>query len=344
VAVANKVNFAILGVGVAVIIALALFPQFASRASTRTLIEFFEYLALAEFWNLMLGYAGLISVGQQAYIGIGAYSLWVFSDKVGINPFIAVVIAAVVGGIIALPAASLLFKLRGGYLAIGTWVLAEVCRLFVANLPSAGGGSGVSINSVAAPDMTATVRTDGSYYWAVALAVIAIGVTYVLLRSRTGLALKSMRDNDLAAQSNGVNLWRTKLFVYIIAGAGCAAVGAIVGMSQINIEPTSMFDINWSAYLIFIAVIGGIGTIEGPIIGTIIFYVLQQYTAQYGTWYFIGLGAVAIVVTIWSPRGIYGWIARLTNFYLFPLQRKVKVIEEAGSPVEPPPMDTVEPA
>ena len=172
--------------------------------------------------------------------------------------------------------------------------------------------------------MTATVRTDGSYYWAVALAVIAIGVTYVLLRSRTGLALKSMRDNDLAAQSNGVNLWRTKLFVYIIAGAGCAAVGAIVGMSQINIEPTS--------------------TIEGPIIGTIIFYVLQQYTAQYGTWYFIGLGAVAIVVTIWSPRGIYGWIARLTNFYLFPLQRKVKVIEEAGSPVEPPPMDTVEPA
>jgi branched-chain amino acid transport system permease protein len=153
-----------------------------------------------------------------------------------------------------------------------------------------------------------------------------------------------MRDNDLAAQSNGVNLWRTKLFVYIIAGAGCAAVGAIVGMSQINIEPTSMFDINWSAYLIFIAVIGGIGTIEGPIIGTIIFYVLQQYTAQYGTWYFIGLGAVAIVVTIWSPRGIYGWIARLTNFYLFPLQRKVKVIEEAGSPVEPPPMDTVEPA
>ena len=165
----------------------------------------------------------------------------------------------------------------------------------------------------------------GSYWWALGAALAAIIITYLMLRSRTGLALKSIRDDDLAAESCGVNLWRTKLYTFIIAGAGCALVGAIVALHLLRVQPAAAFSINWTAYLIFITVIGGVGTIEGPIIGTVIYFILRETTAKYGEWYFIVLGLVAIIVTIWSPRGIYGYIAQKTNFYLFPLQRKVRM-------------------
>jgi branched-chain amino acid transport system permease protein len=325
VTVASKANFAVLGFGIVVLVVLIVFPFFAGTPWTRRLVDFFTLLALAQFWNLMLGYAGLISVGQQGYIGIGSYTLWLFADVLHIHPFISVIFAAIGGAVIALPAATLVFRLRGGYLAIGTWVIAEVLRLIVANIKRTGGGSGITIQ--AATKLGTEIRVPGSYWWGLGLAVAAMAITYFLLRSRTGLALKSIRDNDLAAESSGVNLWRTKLYTYIIAGAGCAAVGAIVAIHLLRVQPAAAFSINWTAYLIFITVIGGVGTIEGPIIGTIIYFVLRETTSKYGEWYFIVLGVLAIVVTIWSPQGIYGFIARKTNFFVFPLQRKIKWLQ-----------------
>ncbi len=325
--VANRTNLAIGIFGLLIVVALALFPTYAGTPLTRRLVDFFTLLALAQFWNLMLGYAGLISVGQQGFIGIGSYTLWLFSDIMHINPFISVIFAAIGGAIIAFPAASLVFKLKGGYLAIGTWVIAEILRLIVANIKRTGGGSGITIQ--AATKLGTTVRVPGSYWWALASAVIAIAVTYFLLRSRTGLALKAIRDNDLAAESNGVNLWRTKLYTYIIGGAGCAMVGAIVAIHLLRVQPAAAFSINWTGYLIFISVIGGVGTIEGPIIGTIIYFVLRETTSKYGEWYFIVLGILAIIVTVWSPAGIYGYVVRKTNFFLFPLQRKLRMLKGA---------------
>ena len=320
----------ILGFGVLVAIVLIIFPLFGGIPWTRRLVDFFTLLALAQLWNLMLGYAGLISVGQQGFIGIGSYTLWLFSDILGIHPFVAVIFAAIGGAIIALPAASLVFKLRGGYLAIGTWVLAEVMRLIVANIKRTGGGSGTTVQ--AASQLATETRVPGTYWWALGLAIVAIGVTYFLLRSRTGLGLEAMRDDDLAAESSGVNLWRTKLLTYVVAGAGCAAAGAVVAIHLLRIQPAAAFSINWTAYLIFITVIGGVGTIEGPVIGTLIYFILRETTSQYGEWYFIVLGLLAIVVTIWSPRGIYGYVVRKTNFFLFPVQRKIRFKGAGESP------------
>lgn len=327
--VAGRTNLMVLGFGVLVLLVLLAFPFFGGIPWTRRLVDFFALLALAQFWNLMLGYAGLISVGQQGFIGIGAYALWLFGDVLGIHPFLAVIFAAIGGAVIALPAAGLVFKLKGGYLAIGTWVIAEIMRLIVSNIKATGGGSGITVQAATA--LGTEVRVPGTYWWALGMAVIAIAVTYFLLRSRTGLALKSMRDNDLAAESSGVNLWRAKLYTYVIAGAGCAAVGSIVAIHLLRVQPAAAFSINWTAYLIFITVIGGVGTIEGPIIGTIIYFVLRETTARYGEWYFIVLGILAIAVTIWSPRGIYGWVAAKTNFFLFPLQRRVRWLQGDGA-------------
>ncbi len=321
--VANRTNLYIGIFGLLVIVVLALFPTFAGIPWTRRLVDFFTLMALAQFWNLMLGYAGLISVGQQGFIGIGSYTLWLFADILHIHPFISVIFAAIGGAVIALPAALLVFKLKGGYLAIGTWVIAEVLRLIVANIKRTGGGSGITIQ--AATKLGTDVRVPGSYWWGLASAVIAMAVTYFLLRSRAGLALKAMRDDDLAAESNGVNLWRMKLYTYVIAGAGCALVGAIVAIHLLRVQPAAAFSINWTGYILFITVIGGVGTIEGPIIGTLIYFVLRETTSKYGEWYFIVLGLLAIVVTVWSPAGIYGFIVRKTNFFFFPLQRKLRL-------------------
>ena len=323
VSVASRTNLIIFAFGIIVLIVLAVFPFFGGTPWTRRLVDFFTLLALAQFWNLMLGYGGLISVGQQGFIGIGSYTLWLFADVLHISPFFGVIFAAIGGAIIALPTASLVFKLKGGYLAIGTWVIAEILRLIVANIKRTGGGSGITIQ--AATKLGTEVRVPGTYWWGLGMALISIAVTYFLLRSRTGLALKSIRDSDLAAESCGVNLWRTKLYTFVIAGAGCAAVGAIVAIHLLRVQPAAAFSINWMAYLIFITVIGGLGTIEGPIIGTLIYFVLRETTSKYGEWYFIVLGLLAIVVVVWSPLGIYGYVVRKTNFMLFPLQRKLKL-------------------
>ncbi|MBN2405653.1 MAG: branched-chain amino acid ABC transporter permease [Coriobacteriia bacterium] len=330
VSVAGRSHRYILIAGIVILVVLVCLPFFGGTSFTRRLVDFFSLLALAQLWNLMLGYAGLISVGQQGFIGIGSYTLWLFADKLGIHPFIAIIFAAIGGAIIALPSAALVFRLKGGYLAIGTWVIAETMRLIVANIKSTGGGSGITIQ--AASSLSTDVRVPGVYWWALGAAVVAIAVTYLMLRSRTGLALKAMRDNDLAAESTGVNLWRSKLYTYIIAGAGCALVGAIVAIHLLRVQPAAAFSINWTAYLIFITVIGGIGTIEGPIIGTVIYYILRETTSKYGAWYFIVLGLLAILVTVWSPAGIYGWVIRKTNYMVFPLQRKLNLVGGEDEP------------
>lgn len=325
--VATRTHYILMGLGLLIMIFAIAFPFWAGIPLTRRFVDFFIYLSLAQFWNLLLGYAGIISIGQQGFIGIGSYALWLFADVLHINPFVGVLLAAFCGAILALPTAALVFKLRGGYLGIGTWVIAEVLRLIVANIKKTGGGSGITIQ--AATKLGTDVRVPGCYWWALGATLIAIGATYFLLRSKQGLALESIRDNDLAAESSGVNLWRTRLYVFIIAGAGSAIAGAITAIHLLRVQPAAAFSINWTAYLVFIVVIGGLGTIEGPIIGTIIWFALREETSQYGEWYFIVLGLLAIAVVIWSPRGIYGYIVRRWNFFLFPLQRRVRFVGDS---------------
>jgi len=125
----------------------------------------------------------------------------------------------------------------------------------------------------------------------------------------------------------GVTFLKDTIRIPVKTPANSDFVG-IRAMYDLRVNPGANFSVNWTAYLIFITVIGGIGTIEGPIIGTVIFYVLRETTSKYGTWYFIALGLVAIVVTVWSPQGIYGWIVKKTGFMIFPLQRQLNLFED----------------
>src|SRR5437660_10068588 len=168
-------------------------------------------------------------------------------------------------------------------------------------------------------------------YWiALALAAAVIALIVLLLRSRYGLALKAMRDSELAASCSGVDVKRTKLLIYIVTALATAMLGALIFLQKLRISPDAAFSVNdWTAFVIFITVIGGIGRIEGPIVGTIVFFLLRQILADLGTLYLLMLGAVAIIVMLWAPQRLWGLVVERFGFVVFPLERRV-VIEDRG--------------
>lgn len=314
---------AVLGaIGVVVLIASPLLWQ---DSVLRTLVQFFYLLALAQMWNLLAGYAGQVSIGQQAYIGIGGYGLLVFADNLGVNLFLSVILAGLVALILSFPTAMLVFRLRGGYFAIGTWVVAEVYRLIVANTSQVRGGSGATIT--AAIRIDATRRLFVTYWIALALGVGSVLLVSYLLRTRTGLALRAVRDRESVAPSLGVNVRRTKVIVYVLASTVCGLTGAVIYLSLLRVQPDATFSVNWTAFMIFAVVIGGIGTITGPIVGTSVYFLLQRYLADLGSWYLIILGAVAIVVMLKAPRGLWGLVTDHWNIRFFPDQVRVRYVD-----------------
>jgi branched-chain amino acid transport system permease protein len=317
-------------IGVAVyavaFVVLAAAPYWADRSDLRLLAEIFSYVALASLWNLLAGYAGLVSVGQQAYVGLGAYVLFGLAILAGVHPLMCIPVAGAAAALVAVPVAALIFRLRGHYFAIGTWVVAEVFRLLASQVSVLGGGSGVSLPASIVTSMAATrqLREFVIYWVMLALMVAVLGLIVVLLRSRYGLALTAIRDNEVGARSNGVGVARVKLLVYVVTAAGTAMVGALIFLQKLRISPETAFSVNdWTAFVIFITVIGGIGRIEGPIIGTIVFFLLRQTMADLGTLYLMMLGVVAIVVMLKAPKGLWGFVADRYGWQTFPLERRV---------------------
>jgi branched-chain amino acid transport system permease protein len=321
------------------VVALAFAPWWGGRDDLRLLGDIFAHVALASLWNLLAGYAGLVSVGQQAFVGLGGYMLFALTILADVPPLWAIPLAGLVGAIASIPVAALVFRLRGHYFAIGTWVVAEVFRLLASQVSALGGGSGTSLPAsvVTAIAETRAMREFVVYWIALALAVAIIALILLLLRSRYGLALTAIRDNELAARSNGVDVIRVKLVIYVFTACGTAMVGALIFLQKLRISPDAAFSVNdWTAFVIFITVIGGIGRIEGPIIGTIVFFALRQTLADQGPVYLLMLGAVAIVVMLKAPKGIWGVIVDKLDWQIFPLQRRV-VLPPAQNPTRSSP-------
>lgn len=300
----------------AVVVGLAALPALVDASTTDTLVNFLALLAMASMWNLLAGYAGLVSVGQQAFIGLGSYAVLVLAQN-GLDPFLAVPVATVAIAIVAVPISWLVFRLRGGYFAIATWVVADVCQLAISRVTSLGGGTGAALPGMTGRDPASLTAT--TYWLALAVCVACIAASYVLLRSRVGLVLTALRDDEIGARSVGARLGLVKRLVYLVAAGGCAAAGGVLVVSQLNVQPTSAFSVGWSADMIFVTIIGGIGTMEGPIIGAIVYFALQQALAQYGAWYLVVVGAVAMVVALWAPRGLWGLVAGRLHVRLFPV-------------------------
>ena len=264
--------------------------------------------------------------------GLGGYVLFALAMLLDINPILAIFVAGPIGALVAVPVALLIFRLRGAYFAIGTWVVAEVFRLLASQISVLGGGSGISLPAslVVAMAPSRQMREFEMYWLALLLTVVILAAIFALLRSRYGLALTAIRDNEVAAQSAGIGVWSIKFAVYVLTAFGTAMVGAFIFLQKLRISPDTAFSVNdWTAFVIFITVIGGIGRIEGPIIGTIIFFALRQSFAGLGSLYLLMMGAVAIVVMLWAPKGLWGVIVERLGWQVLPLQRHLVLKKDA---------------
>ena len=329
---------------VVLVLFLVALPFLAGRSVMQTMFFILTMLSLAQFWNLLAGYSGLISVGQQAFVGLGAYLLFAWTILGGVDPVLAIVLSGALAALIALPTSFLVFRLKGAYFAVGTWVVAEVFRLVLAQVKILGGGTGTALPKDVTNDaafvswiaqMTgerAAVARDKVDYWlALTLAIGAIALVYGLLRSRRGLALAAIRDNEAASGSVGVDATRMKRLVYVVSAFGAGMTGALIYLAKARISPDAAFSlIDWTAFVFFIVIIGGIATIEGPIVGVLVFWLIQNELSSFGSVYLMLLGGLAIVVMLFFPKGIWGTLAERFDLHLFPIRRRLEFVGAAG--------------
>jgi branched-chain amino acid transport system permease protein len=321
--------------GIVLVVALAALPAIASRNLIQDLIFVLTMLTLAQLWNVLAGWGGLVSVGQQAFVGLGAYALFAGIVMAGLDPAAAIPLAGLFAALIAAMLGPLLFRLEGPYFAIGSWVAAEALRLICAQFKSLGGGTGMSItpgelsqmfglNAVQALlGLRRAAARDVLVYWlALLLAVLVTLGIYAFMRSRHGLALAASRDNSAAARSVGVHTARIRHVLWVAVAFATGMVGALVYLQKARISPDAAFSVtDWTAYVIFIVVIGGVRTVEGPMVGVLLLWGLVTYLAQYGSLYLVVLGTLAILIMLFMPKGVWGAAARRWQLQLFPTQR-----------------------
>ncbi|HXX02942.1 MAG TPA: branched-chain amino acid ABC transporter permease [Xanthobacteraceae bacterium] len=306
--------------------ALVAMPWWGDAGDMRLVGEMAYYLALAQLWNLLAGYAGLVSVGQQAYVGLGGYALFYLTGEWNTNVYVALLLAGPFAGLMSIPVSFAVFRLRGAYFAVGTWVVSEVFALFASLIAVLGAGSGLSLTPAILREVSSQrdIRDMILYLLSLAIAVLVFAIVYLLLRSRHGLALTAIRDSEPASASLGVNTFRTKFIVYIVTAACTGLIGGLIFLQKLRISPEAGFSINdWTVVVIFMVVIGGIGTLEGPFIGMLIYFVLRELLADYGTIYLMLMGAIAIAVMLKAPFGIWGWIIQRYELQLFPVGRRL---------------------
>ena len=310
--------------GVAVLVAaLAFVPIVLSANATDKLTTLFVYVILAAMWNALAGYAGLVSVGQQAFFGLGAYAAIRLSDH-GVSVYLALVLGALLAGAVSVPLSVFMLRLRGGEFAIGMWVVAEVCFGLVVLDKSIAGLTGTSL--IALNKYSAHDQRNYNYWMALGAAVVLLALLFVLLRSRTGASLQAIRDDEEAATSVGVRVLWGKGVIFVLAAFGCAMAGTLYLATNITFQPRSYFGVQLTAYMIFMVLVGGLGTFEGPIIGAILFFVIDDQfgTGNYGVWYLVGLGATAIVFALFLPRGIWGTIEDRFGLRLLPVGYRLR--------------------
>ncbi|MBW1802213.1 MAG: branched-chain amino acid ABC transporter permease [Deltaproteobacteria bacterium] len=298
------------------LLVLAFIPLWASRYVENVCLLVCVYMSLASMWNLLAGYAGMVSLGQQMFVGIGGYTLAVLSMFYGLPIFPSILIGGIISMILAILISFPIFRMKGVYFAIGTWVIAEALGICFSNWGYVKYGMGIFIQPTQKMSMTTI------YYTAAVICVASISVVYLLLRSNLGLALMAIRDDDVASEMMGVNIFRCKLTCFLISAFITGISAGVLYLNTVFIQPFEAFGIGWTVNLLFIVIIGGIGTLEGPVIGALIFIILQQFLSEYVGYNLIILGAITILVIFFAPKGIMGTFQHKYGTALFPVRRQ----------------------
>lgn len=298
------------------VLALGTVPVWGSEYVLLFFLLFCLYLALSQMWNLLAGYSGLISLGQQSFIGLGGYTVAVLCNFYQVPLWPSVLVGGLFSCLLALFMSLFIFRMKGVYFAIGTWIFAETLLIWFGNWSYVKYGRGFFIKPPSSPTM------EEIYYGAFVIGVGSVVLVYALLRSRLGLGLMAMRDDDAVAETMGVRVFRSKLTCFLLGAFVTGATAGILYVFQVFIQPYKAFAIDWTVKLVFIVIIGGIGTIEGPILGSLIFVLLSQSLAEYFSVSMLILGAIAIAVILLAPKGIMGSLQEKLGFEILSPRRK----------------------
>lgn len=289
-------------------IALALLPLVGSALVVDKLTYLFILIMFATMWNLLAGYAGLVSVGQQAFVGLGGYAMVRMVDA-GLPPFPAIFIGALSTGVVAWVLSWFVLRMKAGEFAIATWVIAEAIRSVVSFDPMIQGDTGTSVTALNA--YAPEVRRLTIYLLGLATMSLMLWGSWKLLQGRTGAQAQAIRDDEEAAASVGISTFQVKQRIYILASIGCAVAGTLWLASAITFQPRTAFGVQWSVFMLFMVLVGGIGTFIGPILGALLFFALQEIFGDFGAWYMAGVGILAILFALYLPNGIVGlWLDR----------------------------------
>ncbi|WP_404405135.1 branched-chain amino acid ABC transporter permease [Pelagibacterium halotolerans] len=276
--------------------------------------EVLVLLFLAQMWNLLAGYGGQVSLGHQAFVGMGAYALFFIANNTALSPWLVLLIVPVLVGLIAIPLGAIVFNLKHAYFAIGMWVVAEIAQALTFRAEWLGGSFGMVLRpngEIFAGNPEQLIFFIGAF-GCVALMV----ALRRFLGSPLGLALLCVRDNEPAAASAGVNVYVLYLFVFALSAGGCAAAGALFYMTALYVAPADAFQVNWAVAMMFIAVVGGLGTLAGPVLGVAIFIGLRETMAAFGFsggTYWIVMGVIAIATLLLAPRGLWPALTNLAT-------------------------------
>ena len=318
----SRLSIGSVAAAVALIFILAAGPLCFGANVIDKLTTLFIYIILAITWNALAGYGGLVSIGQQAFFGLGAYGAVRLADA-GISVYFALVLAALLVGLVALPISFFMLRLRSGEFAIGMWVVAALAHLLVNLDTLVRGETGTSL--IALNAYAAETRHALTYWTALAAMVAMIGILFALLRSPLGAAIQAIRDNEDAAAAVGVRVMRTKRIIFVLAAVGIALAGALWLATTITFQPKTYFSVQWTAYMIFMVLVGGLGTFEGPILGAVIFFAIEACFGETGVWYLVGLGGAALLFALFLPKGLWGWVDQRFGLRLLPVGRFLKI-------------------
>jgi branched-chain amino acid transport system permease protein len=297
------VRIALAGAAFALLMsAPAVLPIYFTEVGFKLLI----YIVLAEAWNLLAGYGGLVSLGTSSFFGLGAYVTVGLINHVDAGVPLALAASALAGVSVALIMSRGLFRLRGLYFTVGTLALAEALRLFVVNVPWFGGATGWFM-TVDLPDTPALFR------YAAALFALATAVMAVATGSRFSVLLRAVRDDEDAASQVGVRAFRIKLAAFVIASALIAAAGGLQAIKLGAIEPYGSFGLQWSVDPLAIVIIGGLGMRFGAIVGSLFFVVVGELLADYPELHVAITGVILILLIRFAPRGLCGFAETLVR-------------------------------
>jgi branched-chain amino acid transport system permease protein len=307
-----------LALGVALLAAALLFPAFVTLPYPRdVLIRIFLFATLAQAWNILAGYCGQISLGHAIFFGTGAYTSGIFVARDVASPWAAMLVGALLAVVLSQVVGAPVFRLRGHYFAIATIAVGEIVHILAVNWDFIGAARGLYI-PIKRPDSLVNFQFHQSkavyYYIVLGLLLLGLGVTRLIERSRLGYYFRAVREEQDAAASLGVPVARTKRVAFAISAALTAACGTFYAQYLLFIDPESVLPLSLSILICLVAVLGGVGTLWGPLVGAVVLIPLGEVTRIYlgGTGKALDLviyGALIMIVSVVQPAGLVG-IAR----------------------------------